>query len=133
MNPYAPPTAPVDPAPGGSRVTPRRAAEIAKELRRLNRMSFTLGIPAFFIQVVANFMMGLSERLCILVGAGLFVGALFFNARLRGRHAAFCLLGLLSWIGVIVLYFMPKSCLNCGTNASFTKKQCERCGAPLGS
>jgi hypothetical protein len=52
---------------------------------------------------------------------------------MRGRSPAFGLLGLLSCIGLLILYFLSKKCLHCGTSHSYRVKECTSCGAPLGT
>jgi hypothetical protein len=132
MNPYTPPTASLEPAPAGG-VTPQRAADIQAELRSLNTRSLLLAVPGMVLQVVGRGMPGMSGIAVTLLGAALIVGGLVFYAKMRGRSPAFGLLGLASCLGLLILYFLPKSCLNCKTSHSYSVKQCKQCGAPLGA
>ncbi len=130
-NPYAPPNAPLAAGyPTG--LTPQRAAEIQREIKTNNLLSFALGIPGMGLQVVGNMMGGMVGRLVYFGGTALLIGGLVFYARLRGRSPFYSLFGLLSCLGLLILYFIPKYCLNCHAQASYGKKQCLTCGAPLG-
>jgi hypothetical protein len=66
-------------------------------------------------------------------GTALFIAGLWFYAKMRGQHPAMCLLGLVSCLGMLILYFLPKKCLNCQTSAGYSATRCQRCTAPLGS
>jgi hypothetical protein len=131
-NPYAPPNAPLVSGYPAGPLTPQRVAEIQKEIKTNNLLSFALGIPGIGLQVLGNTMGGMLGRLVSFAGTALLIGGLVFYARLRGRSPFFSLFGLLSCLGLLILYFMPKYCLNCHTQASYSKKQCATCGAPLG-
>jgi hypothetical protein len=133
MNPYTPPTAPLEQGAAVGPINPQRAAEIQKELSGLNAKSFALAIPGFVLQIVARNFTGVMSIGLSLLGTALFIGGLVFYARMRGRHPAFSLLGLVSCLGLLILYFLPKSCLNCGQSHGFSVKQCTRCGGPLGA
>jgi hypothetical protein len=132
MNPYAPPTASLEPAPAAP-VTPQQAADIQAQIKSLNARSFLLAIPGFVLQVVGRGMPGIAGVAVTLLGAALIVGGLVFYAKMRGRGPLFGLLGLASCLGLLILYFLPKSCLNCKTSHAYSAKQCKRCGAPLGA
>ncbi len=133
MNPYAPPAAPAGPGLGAQAITAERADELRRQLKSYNTMSFALGLPGLVLQGVGRNMAGPIGTLLTLAGIGLFVGGLWFYAKMRGQHPALCLLGLLSCLGMVVLYFLPKKCLNCAAAASYSLKECRACGAPLGS
>jgi len=64
-------------------------------------------------------------------GMALFTVGMVFYARMKGRHGAMGLFGLLSCIGLLVLHFLPKSCQNCRASASYRVKECSACGAPV--
>ena len=132
MNPYAPPNVSFEPN-AGQPLTPERRAEIENELKRLNRTSFMLAVPGFVLQGVGRSMEGGLALLVSLLGTALIIGGLVSYARLRGRHPAWSLLGLVSCLGLLILYFLPKHCLHCTTSHSYSAKQCSRCGAPLGA
>jgi hypothetical protein len=133
MNPYAPPSAPIGHGPGVHSITPGRAEELRRRLAGYNKMSFALAIPGFVLQGIGRNIGDVTGTLLTLVGAGLFIGGLFFYTKMRGQHPALCLVGLFSCLGMLVLYFLPKRCLNCATSASYGAKQCAACGAPLGA
>ena len=50
---------------------------------------------------------------------------------MRGRHAALGLLGLLSCLGLLILYFLPKRCHYCRQSQSYRIRECTNCGAPV--
>lgn len=132
MNPYAPPTAP-DGSQAGLALPPERAEEIRRLLKGYNTKSFAIALPGLALQIVGNNIGGAAGAALTLVGFALFMGGLWFYAKMRGQHPAMCLLGILSCLGMVILYFLPKKCLNCGASASFSSKQCARCTAPLGA
>jgi len=134
MNPYTPPTAPLAQDPAGGRISPERAAALQAELKSLNMRSFALGIPGMILQWVGNGMIGGVVGLGVFVlGTALLIVGLYFYAKMRGLHAAFSVLGLLSCVGLLILYFLPKKCLACRTSSSYSAKECSRCAAPLGA
>lgn len=133
MNPYAPPTAPIGQASFAQSISAERADELRRAIKKYNTMSFALGLPGVVLQAVGRTMADGLGTVLVLAGAGLFVAGLWFYAKMRGQHPALCLLGLVSCLGMLILYFLPKKCLNCRTGASYSAKQCQSCGAPLGS
>jgi uncharacterized membrane protein HdeD (DUF308 family) len=80
-------------------------------LKSYNRMSFALGIPGIILQVCGLYAVaGLrNERawIFILFGIGLFIWGLAYYARAKSRSPWWCLLGLLSLLGMIILAFIP--------------------------
>ncbi|MBE3098350.1 MAG: DUF4190 domain-containing protein [Planctomycetes bacterium] len=78
---------------------------------RLNRISLAWGIPGILIQLPASFVCRLAENpwiaavawLASLVGTVLLMVGLAYYARAKGRSPAWCLLGFLSIVGLIVL------------------------------
>ena len=76
-----------------------------------NKKSLMLGIPGILLQIGGNiFAQGAQEPtmkalggLVTLVGTGLLIAGLAFYAKAKGRHPAWCLMGFLSCIGLIVL------------------------------
>jgi drug/metabolite transporter (DMT)-like permease len=130
MNPYAPPTAAYQP-PAGT-IAPERAAELKKKLTGLNSLSLLIGVSGLILQGVGKVVVGdsLGDLLSV-AGIALFVVGLVYYTRARGQHAAFAAFGLLSCLGLFILYFLPKRCLNCDAKHSFSAKACNRCGAPL--
>jgi hypothetical protein len=133
MNPYAPPTAPIGQDTFAQSISAERAEELRRQIKKYNSLSFALGLPGILLQIVGRTMADGLGTLLVLVGAALFVAGLWFYTKMRGQHPALCLLGLVSCLGMLILYFLPKKCLNCTTAASYSAKQCGACGAPLGS
>lgn len=115
---------------GSSRMMgPEARAALQKKISRLNLVTIAVGVPGLLLQLAGRFSGGF---LLTIVGGALVITALAFFAQMRGRHPAFCLLGFLSCIGLIILYFLPKRCLACSAEQSYRSGQCDRCGAPLG-
>ena len=133
MNPYPAPTPGGHWSPSAVTVSPEQATAIQRELKRLNGLSFSLAIPGFILQVMGQNQAGFLGWLISLAGTTLVIGGLTFYARMRGRSPVFGLLGLLSCLGLLVLYFLPKSCLSCRLEQGYSTRQCTRCNAPLGS
>src|SRR6266436_3024306 len=127
-NPYAPPGALDDVRPGGARVSAEEAERIRAEIKRLNRISLSLGAPGLLLQVVGNAMGGRGGGLVTLLGFALLVTGLAFYARMRGRTGWWGAAGILSCLGMILLYFLPKHCHHC--SARITGSECAKCGAP---
>ena len=129
----------------GARVTPEEAAALRSRIRKLNLLSFAFALPGLGMQFGARFLVGTPSTqeealaqaslllLIQLLGVALLIVGLGFYARMRGRSWAFSLLGLLSCIGLLVLYFLPKRCLHCNTSHSYRVKECTSCGGPLGT
>jgi hypothetical protein len=77
-------------------------------IARYNKLSFLFGVPGILLQVVGAVMrqsgdnadMGLMVQL---VGTGLLIAGLCYYAQAKGRNPAWCLMGFLSIIGLIVL------------------------------
>jgi hypothetical protein len=77
-------------------------------IKRYNNISLALGIPGIILQFVGRPMVMLGGNvllgsLIIFIGTGLLMGGLAYYAMAKGRHPAWCLLALLSIIGLIVL------------------------------
>ncbi len=74
-----------------------------------NKKSFIFGIPGIVLQTAGCFIRtpeGMSTPLgviFVLVGTVLLLIGLTFYAKAKGRHPAWCLFGLLSIIGLIIL------------------------------
>jgi hypothetical protein len=130
MNPYEPPRDAIGFRIGGNTLGPARRAEIQRELRKLNVLSFGLGVPGLLLQVTGRVM---DSWLLSLAGLVLFVAGMVFYTKMRGRHIAWSLLAFSSCIGLVILYFLPKRCLNCSSENSYRAGQCDSCGCPLGS
>ncbi|WP_437979578.1 hypothetical protein [Sorangium sp. So ce117] len=131
MNPYAPPTASIEPhAAGVEQISPERRLEIQKKLSRFSTLTFVFGLPGIVLQSVGR---ATDNAAITLLGVALFVTALVYYAKMRGRSGAWGIVGLGTCIGLALLYFLPKHCLNCEAKHSYRTKGCDRCGAPLGS
>jgi hypothetical protein len=68
--------------------------------KRYNRISLAWGISGILLQVVG---LGIEQPLVTLLGTVLLVVGLAYYAKAKGRSAAWCLMGFLSIIGLIVL------------------------------
>jgi hypothetical protein len=130
MNPYAPLPASQDQSFARAIIDPERREELEKQLENLNTLSFALCATGLLLQGVGRAMhsSGIS-----LLGSALFVAGLVFYAKMRGLHGAWCLLGLLSYLGFLILNFLSKHCLNCNTRQPFGVRRCIHCDAPLGA
>lgn len=100
-------------------------AAIGARIKRLNDWGLLLGVAGLGLQGFGR----VSENgLLLLAGRGAMVGGLALYARMRGRAVWWGALGLLSIVGLAVLYLLPKRCHHCGANAK--GKICVACGAP---
>ncbi|WP_437292638.1 hypothetical protein [Sorangium sp. So ce426] len=131
MNPYAPPTASIEPhAADVAQISPEQRLEIQKKLSRYSNLSLLCGVPGFLLQSVGRAM---DNAAISLLGVALFITALVYYAKMRGRSGAWGIVGVVTCVGLALLYFLPKHCLNCAAKHSYRTKGCDRCGAPLGS
>ena len=129
MNPYSPPATDTEDR-AVAPITPARRAAVEKELKRLNSLIFVACVPGLVLQGL-----GQDGQYPLLwpVGWFLFAVGVAFYARSRGRSLVWGLLGALSCIGMLILAFLPKGCLNCASRSSYKAKSCERCTGPLGA
>ena len=70
-----------------------KAAEhqaVGAEVKRLNMLSFALGIPGMGLQVYGN---ATGQMAITLLGTALLIGGLVMYAKMRGRHSALLALG----------------------------------------
>lgn len=86
-------------------------------IKKYNNLSFVWGVPGIIIQSGGQVLAQMAERPgsepdplltlsgcgITLVGTGLLMVGLAYYAKSRGRHPVWCLMGLLSCIGLIVL------------------------------
>ena len=100
--------------------------DIKEHLKSKNRISLALGVVGIVLQASGQ---GVSP--VRLVGTLILVGGLAEYANMKGRHRAFGLLGFLSIIGFLILYFLPPNCRGCGARGSYSDSECAQCGAPL--
>ena len=122
---------------------PAEQDRIRKHLRKLNAISFAFGIPGLLLQFGGGVITAGNRNyeadasaagaalLIRLIGVVLLIVGLVFNARWKGRNGAWGLLGLLSCIGLLILYFIPKQCHHCNTKSSYRTSKCPKCEAPM--
>ena len=78
-------------------------------IKEYNRKSFYFGIPGIILQIAGQLMRdstgGITSlgSVISLAGTALLITGLVFYAKAKGRHPAWCLMGLLSIIGIIIL------------------------------
>ena len=76
-------------------------------IKRYNNISLVIGVPGILIQTIGGFMPGGEGDplglILVFIGTALFILGLGYYARAKGRHPAWCLMGFLSIIGLIVL------------------------------
>jgi hypothetical protein len=123
---------------GGAKISPEEALAIKKEISRLNLLSFAFAVPGLVLLGAAGAVSGENVEenrgtvlILRLAGAVLFMIGMTAYARMRGRSGRWGLLGFLSCLGFLVLYFLPKRCRHCRSNASFRARECRNCGAPV--
>lgn len=128
----------------GKQCPPEEQDRIRRQLRNLNALSFAFGIPGLALQFGAGAFASGGGRMSEvdagqaafviimrLVGVALLIVGLLFNARWKGRNAAWGLFGLLSCLGLLVLYFITKRCHYCHAHSSYRINKCPECGAPM--
>ena len=71
-------------------------------IKKYNRLSLFYGIPGFLLQGLV-FLPALTFKILGLLGLVLFIIGLGCYVKSIGHHPAWGLLGLLSWIGIIVI------------------------------
>ena len=130
-DPYSPPDADL-PAiaeqrrvqQGIQKIPDQEADELTKKFKKQNAISLGVGIIGILLQCTGNI---------ALVGVGtlILIFAFAYYARMRGRSWLWGLMGLLSILGLIILYFLGKVCSWCDEKNSFRNDTCERCNAPL--
>ncbi len=80
-------------------------------IKAYNRMSFVLGIPGLLIQALGLYMVegtGNSRGwLIVAIGGIVFMVGLAYYAKAKTRSPWWCLLGLFSLLGMIILAIMP--------------------------
>jgi hypothetical protein len=121
--------------------------EIRQRIRKNTMLSFAFGIPGLLAQVGGRVMMiqaevsegpepavsasGYTGCAVIYAGLVLLIVGLGFAAKAKGRKGWWGLFGLLSCIGLLILYYLGKVCARCGENASHSAPRCSKCEAPL--
>ncbi len=89
-------------------------------IKKYNNISLAFGIPGLIVQTF-----GVISQITIisLVGAVLLIVGLGYYAKSKGRHPAWCLLGLLSILGIIILALLQDKSSETGTQdiRPFTK------------
>lgn len=69
-------------------------------IKKYNNISLALGIPGLAFQVAGHV---IENPILLLAGTALLMVGLAYYARAKGRNPAWCLMGLLSLVGLIVL------------------------------
>ena len=69
-------------------------------IRKYNNISLALGIPGIVAQIAGHLM---RQPLVLIVGTVLLMVGLAYYAKAKGRSPAWCLMGFLSIIGLLVL------------------------------
>ncbi len=69
-------------------------------IKKYNNLSFAVGIPGLLIQFYGTV---INSPVLQLAGSAVLIVAFYFYAAAKNRHRAFCLFGLLSIIGLLVL------------------------------
>ena len=124
-----------------NRVTPAEAEAIRKQIRNYNLLSFAFAVPGLILLAGGRGMTapalasssGDAAVGLVLAFAGvvLFMVGMCFYARMKGRHLALGLLGLMTCLGLLILNFVPKMCRRCKKSQSYRSKECGECGSPL--
>ncbi len=84
-------------------------------IKRYNNISLAIGAPGIILQIAGKILFetnqdpipGISGAAMIIIGTAMLITGLAFYAKGKGQSAWFCLLGLLSIIGIIVLHYIP--------------------------
>lgn len=69
-------------------------------IKKYNTISLAWGIPGLVLQIAGNV---IGQPLVVLVGTVFLMVGLAYYAKAKGRSPAWCLMGFLSLIGLIVL------------------------------
>ena len=113
---------------------------IRKELSRLNRMSFVFGVPGLALQFYGYSQSPMGPGRSVMDGPGapwivmgtiLLIIGLCIYARMKGRNAAWGLVGILSIIGLIILGLLGKQCRKCQRLVSYKETKCPFCTGPI--
>jgi len=84
-------------------------------IRRYNNISLAIGIPGFILQIIGATVavIGAKEEmpsllgvLISLIGSGMLIIGLAYYAKAKDRHWAWCLFGLFSLMGILVLFLL---------------------------
>jgi hypothetical protein len=80
-------------------------------IKGYNQMSFGLGVPGIVLQLAGLYAVTTRGSnlgaVFIIVGIGLFIAGLAYYAKAKARSPWWCLLGLLSLLGMIILALIP--------------------------
>ncbi len=135
------------PVPGGLEACPHCGADAGESLRERAVRRFRRAKLGLTLLLVAGFLLNmLGDDLVDWLGGAkkgpaaigmrlsgtmvLVLGGVFY-ARLKGRSGWWGLIGLLNCIGYIVLLWMDKICLRCGTRSKDKVEECPACRAPI--
>ena len=69
-------------------------------IKRYNNISLAFGVPGLLLQIAGGVM---HQPLIVIPGTVLLMIGLAYYAKAKGRHPAWCLMGFLSIIGLIIL------------------------------
>jgi hypothetical protein len=121
---------------GGSVVDPQKAQEIKSKISKLNKMSFAFAVPGLLMAFGPAAAEHTPENAhaaqpFLLVGGLLIVVGLACYASMKGRSAAWGLMGLLYCLGILFLALMAKCCHNCRQIGGRNATECANCHAPM--
>jgi len=118
---------------GETVVSPEKAQEIKAKIGRLNALSFVFALPGLGLEFAAGAIAPKPELVPVLQlsGAVLVIVGFCIYATMKGRNAAWGLMGIFSCLGLIFLALMGKCCHNCQQVASYGAKECTKCHAPM--
>ncbi|MBI5368226.1 MAG: hypothetical protein HZA54_14420 [Planctomycetes bacterium] len=125
-----------------SGIEPEEAERIRRKIRNNNALSFAFALPGLGLQFAARTETSQARRthdvqtaatsgILSLVGVALLIVGFGFYARMRGRSPLWGALGILSCVGLAILYFVPKHCHHCRGSQSYRVATCALCGAPM--
>lgn len=126
----------------GNASDPTSLAAVEEETDGDSKHSFAVGVLAFVLIGLGG-CITLSVSVAALpwlstlgfgmqtTGTALLVYGLALYARNKGRMVLLGGLGLLTWIGVLVLALMNKTCRRCGANTGRSSTACDACGAAV--
>jgi hypothetical protein len=93
-------------------------------IQHYNRKSFYFGIPGLILQIAGNittnffkeqFPLAAIGVLALFAGTGLLIAGFAYYAKAKGRHPAWCLMALLSIIGLIILGLLKDKSVQAST------------------
>lgn len=79
-------------------------------IAKYNNISLTCGIPGIILQIAGRL---IGQPVVIIAGTVLLMVGLAYYAKAKGRSPAWCLMGFLSLVGLIVLACLKDCSKNC--------------------